>query len=149
MPDESSKWRETLDDVLAPLRAQRDTVENAIAEKEQELKELRNVRSEIVRVLSAAEPKKTRAKRKPGETVLQSVSAAKLDALTEYVRNAFDSEAFSGPEIMKRGDFDLMSEPTLRSALENLSARGVIRLDSVGGPKAARRKNYKVVRGSK
>lgn len=156
MPDESSNWRTTLDDVLEPLREQLGTVEDEIAAKEHELKALRNVRGEISRVLHAAEPRQpkgqrsTRTPRKPGEgPVLQSVSPEKLDALTAYLQQ-FDGEAFSGPEILKRDDFNLMSDPTLRSALENLAARGVIRLDSLGGPGVnARRKNYKLVRAGK
>jgi hypothetical protein len=113
---------------------------------------LRAVRSEIKRVLNAANPaSKSGPKQKQSKSQsaeVTPVSQEKLDALTDYLRTALDGEVFSGSELLKRDDRPAMSEPTLRGALEHLNAAGVVVVDHVGGPGSSVRKYWKVTRAS-
>jgi len=128
-----------------PLEAIVNEAEAAIAELEVEVNRLKNQKNEAVRVLRILRPDKypppQKANKRPPQFAREKgVSMEKLDALTEYLREHADGEAFYAMQITRRPDWNLMSQATLSKALELLTERGVLRLDRVDGS----RKYFKV-----
>jgi len=151
------KFWESMQGVQQRAKHGIEAIEMEISRKEVELDELRKTLSEAQKILYVVDPS-SKPKPKPrsrsgGATNVSNgkrvgVSEEKIEALVEWLRQTVASdETFSGPEIMASESFNLMSEPTVRGALEILHERGVIVLDHVGGEggKGNRRKNYRLV----
>lgn len=109
---------------------------------------LREEHAKAAKLLQLLDPETKPKPKRDRSTGKIQVSAEKLEALQGWLGEHANGETFSTPQILARDDFDLMSEPTLRAALEILHERGVVTLDSVGSPdgRQNRRKNFRLVR---
>src|SRR5262245_29279951 len=116
---------EQLANVTPSMRTAVQNIRDEIAHYEGEIAGLRKALAEAQKILYAIDPE---AKPKPKQKAagkLQPVSSEKINALIMYLQD-FNGDTFSGPEVLRREDFNLMSDPTLRSALAILHDRGVI-----------------------
>ena len=141
---------QSLADALAPLRAHRDRIDEAIEATRAQLAQQLAARNRIDKVIRAADPTeprpgpKSKPNRQPREAEDWRVSQDKLDRLADWLRENMNGEGFTGTGLAKRDDFDLFSgQSTTAKALRALAARGVIRLDSISGTGGA--KVYRLV----
>jgi hypothetical protein len=142
--------QQQVDQMLQPLRSTLQWIDQEIADHEQQISDLKQARRKPAQILAAAEREPGT---KPGPKVKSktngkpfNVSEDKLSELTAYLNRTANSETFSVPELMHRDDFDLMSSATLAVGLKILAERGIVRLDSMGGPQSHQRRNYRLVR---
>lgn len=124
-----------IEEMIAPLRAQLARVEEAIAEAEAEVRQLRATRIKIVGVIARVDPTQAVRGRRKNEGAVGRLKAGqamveRIDGwLHEHLENG---QAFTGPELFRMG-FDLCSDATLSAALNQLRDAGRIRLDHLGG----------------
>lgn len=143
------KFYESMQGVKQRAATGIEAIEMEISRKRTELADLEKALGEARKILYVldpdAKPKSKRDRTKNGKGV--SVSEEKVEALLAWLTDGLlEKQTFSGPEILASESFDLMSEPTLRAALDVLHERGVITLESLGGNQSSRRKNYRLVR---
>ena len=145
------KFYEAMQGVQQKAQHGIEAIEMEISRKRTELADLEKALADARKILYAVNPSlKPKPKSRRGGASVPSngkrvgVSEEKIEALIEWLRQHPDMGTFSGPEIM-HADFGLMSEPTLRAALDVLHERGVITLESLGGNQSSRRKNYRLV----
>jgi len=147
---------EQLSNLAPKLLSGVNAIEMEISRKEEELANLREALKKAQTILYVVNPEsKPKPRNRAGRATVPSngkrvaVSEEKVEGLLAWLhdREKFGPlETFSGPEILANNEFDLMSEPTLRAALDVLHERGLITLDSLGsGVKGGRRKNYRLV----
>lgn len=130
--------RERIAELSAPLREQYEAVEEAIAEKNAELLNLRELRTDIVRALSAVDPTFKTAKqteiaaRKNGGHKKNEVSAERVNIVLEFIREHVDEfpEGFTATSLERISPGT--SQSTFAKALAVLHSRGDIRLDHRG-----------------
>lgn len=129
-------------DVLAPLRARLARIELLIVQRDRELSELRKMRTQTQRVLSAADPQ-TKPGPKP-KSQKANVRPEKIDAVEQWLRDNLNGKEFSVASLNlgEHGDFDVVPEGTLAFVVKALADQGRIRLDSIGNQG---RKQYKLV----
>jgi len=138
------QMKETLDRVLAPLSEQLSTVDSEIATQEAELKELKEVRTQIVAILRRIDPSLApTAKKKPEGA---PVSEERVREIQEWLlANAEILNANGGittSSLRERPDFPFSNKTATSKALIVLHDRGVLRLDRIGRGAA---RYYKVV----
>ena len=144
-------FQQQLDQLLAPMREQLEAIDRDIDAKQREMSALRDTRRKIVRVLGAADAVPVKPGPRPGGKRTPNnkwkVSPAKLEALTTWLREHeadLPDDGFTGPDIDRRPDFNIMSRASIVNALHALADQGVIRLDHVGGRSGTAR-HYKMV----
>lgn len=121
-----------------PVRAQLAEIEQTITAKEQELTELRKLRTQANKVLYTIDPESKPAKRaSPGtrHPHNRGVKVERLDAIEHWLRENMDGEPFSIAGInnnRQRTGFDIVPHGTLAFAINALRDRGSIRFDRVG-----------------
>jgi hypothetical protein len=131
-------FQAALSGTAEPVREQLETIERTIAERERELAELRKLRTAGHRLLAIidpdSKPKPAPKRDRSGRGDRPRVSAAKVDALADWLRANYSSdEGFTVPELTRREDFDLMSRATTDNAVRQLAEDGRLRLDHVDG----------------
>lgn len=145
--------RASVGKTLQPLRDQLALVNEEIERLDKRTKELREVRTEINRIVRMADPAAPMPGRQRPDLIAQRkdrshvgrVSPERLDALEAWLREHLeDGDAFTRPELNKREDFDVpIRGSNLNYAMISMVDRGVLRLDKVGG-KGSGRGNTKV-----
>ena len=149
------KFYEAMQGVQQKAQHGIEAIEMEISHKRTELADLEKALADARKILYAVNPSlKPKPKSRRGGPSVPSngkrvgVSEEKIAALLAWLSDGLLEKAtFSGPEIMASENFGLMSEPTLRAALDVLHERGQITLDHVGGDggQQYRRKNYRLV----
>lgn len=130
--------RSDLDDLLAPLRSRLSVIDALIASRETELKDLRDARRQVARMMDIADPapaaKKKAAKTSPSGGL--AVKAETLNEVEDWLRQRASrlnsNGGFSGPTLQRDFGFDLIAKATLRNALNQLHDQGRLLLDHRG-----------------
>ena len=121
-------------ETLEPVRQHLATIESEIAAKEDELTELRKLRTLARKIVGLADPASAPAKRDGRPKAPRPlVSPDTLDRLREYLRDHYrEQDPITTREVLERPDFDLMSIAHLRNGFAQLHESGALRLDHVG-----------------
>lgn len=118
---------------LDPVRAQLVLVEEAISERELELKELREIRAQAKKLLGVIEPPEPKPVRRGGGSGTRQISDAQVEKVYQRIVNSdYASDSFCAKDI--EGVVGI-HQTTIHKALKALHDQGRLRLDHLGGPR--------------
>jgi hypothetical protein len=136
----ASEVRSSIEASLAPLRGHLETITAALAEKEQEVSELKELKRQVERMIELADPSferegKPGRKNKPGATVrANKVGLANM----EHIRGIIAEHADEWPDGFRATElaaYTGLDGSTIGKCLKRLAAEGTLRLDrQTGGP---------------
>ena len=129
---EQAELRESLRQIVAPLRQQLEVIEARIAENEAEHRSLVELRREATAVLRVADPE---AKAKRGSSGNRSkIGQQRLDSFADWLREHRDSfpDGWVIADLIDYGHgIPITTKSGINIAFERLTEGGVTRLDSV------------------
>ena len=144
MTERQSELRAALKAALQPVLDQLALLEEEIAERETELRSLKDLRTKTRAIAHSLDPKlppgrgqrSAKGGRGPGRAM---AAAETVERIREWLVANIGSNEYSAPGLMEDG-FDLTSYATLTAALSQLHGEGAIRLDhqEKGGRKVYR-----------
>jgi hypothetical protein len=121
--------RTAIDSIIGPLRDQAAKLDLEIEAALATVGELREAKSEIARLLRAAQPAQKRAR----PVATRMVATATIEALHAWLRqHRNNGQTFTAADLDRDPDFDLMSKASTNHALTALHEQGAIRLDARG-----------------
>ena len=140
--------QQAINGAAGPIRSKLAALELEIESREQELRDLRQLRSNAQRVLYVLDPDSRPTQSKPGpkpRSQKANIAAARVDAVEAWLREHVGPDgAFSAAGLAKgeHGNFDVVPASSASFAIAALRDRGAIRLDHVAG--SGGRKYYKL-----
>jgi hypothetical protein len=154
MDNRAQALREALAATVQPLKDEYDRLLRDIERAEAELTELRQLRTEYRTIIRAADPDAipatSKPKSKPSGAAEYRPGTPRSEQVLAYVRENFNSDEFSVPDLMARPDYAErvgVTQSPLSKILRGLADAGTLRLDRVGGI-GGRQKFYRLTRAA-
>jgi hypothetical protein len=136
MSERGARIEAALSRALAPVSEELRSLEQEIETREQELRELRALRTRTQRVVSALDPaaeKPTRKKDSSGGSVVSDAQVARIleDIRSTYVNGDSDG-TFTAQDVSNATSIHVT---TIHKAMKVLHERSAVRIDHLGGPR--------------